>query len=117
MTWETIYYIGQTLGVLAIIATLIALASQIRQTNRLSKLATSRAIWPDGYQMFQKLFGENDTGSLMYKAFFTQDTLSNEERTRFGVLLGSFISMHEIGHTMTQNGQMCEGHWSRMKTF
>lgn len=33
MTWETIYYIGQTLGVLVIIATLIALTLQIRRVR------------------------------------------------------------------------------------
>ena len=116
MNWELIYYIGQTLGLFVIIATLISLFFQIRQTNHLSKLGTSREIWSDGYQMFQNLFGSAETGQLMHKALFTDERLSEDEKTRFGVLLGSFISMHENGHMMARSGQMCDGLWPRMKT-
>lgn len=43
MTLENIYYIGQTLAVIVIIATLIALLIQTRQTNALARAETSRA--------------------------------------------------------------------------
>ena len=43
MTLENIYYIGQTLAVIVIIATLIALLIQTRQTNARARAETSRA--------------------------------------------------------------------------
>jgi len=44
MTLESIYYIGQMLAVIAILASLIAIYYQIRQTNRISRYNSTNSL-------------------------------------------------------------------------
>ena len=44
MSWEAVGAVGEILGAVAVLATLIYLARQIKQSNRVSKFETSRDV-------------------------------------------------------------------------
>ena len=115
MTLETVYYIGQSVAVVVIIATLIAVFYQMRQTTRLARLETSRAVWSDTHHKFESLHGEGEKAALMHKILRTEEKLTSEERVRAGALIGSFLTMYENAHTMATSGLMYDAFWPRMR--
>lgn len=115
MKLETIYYISQTVSVVVIVATLFAVLLQMRQTAKIARLETTRAVWSDTHLKFERLFGDPYMGPLMHRAFFTDDELTATERVQISALIGSFLTMYENAHAMAASGLMNEEFWPRMK--
>lgn len=104
MTLETIYYIGQTIAVVVIIATLIALLIQTRQTNALARAETSRShmYW---FAMEQhRLFATPEDAAFMHKALRTSEPLTDEEKGRFAFSMALMFSLVEAAQQTHQTG-------------
>ena len=106
MTLENIYYIGQTLAVIVIIATLIALLIQTRQTNALARAETSRATMLQLTSGQYSLFETPEKAAFLYKAMRTSKKLTAEEKERFGFTLSLVFGNAEIAFNMDQTGLM-----------
>lgn len=104
MTLESIYYVGQTIAVIVIIATLVALLIQTRQTNKLAMIETSRSNTLTFITEQQKLFGNPENAAFMYKAMFTNERLSDEEKVRFGFSMALLFGLIETAHLTHRSG-------------
>ena len=80
---ETIYYVGQTLAVIAILATLIVLIVQIRQSNKLARTEMSLKTWLPSIEKYYDVLANDDDSKFFYKAFYTDERLADSERIRF----------------------------------
>lgn len=79
MTLENIYYVGQTIAVLAILASLGAIWFQMRQANRLAKLETTRMIWSDATEMLRSQVEDKEKADFLQRALFAGEKLSEAE--------------------------------------
>ena len=115
MSLENIYYIGQTVAVVAILASLGAIWIQVRQANRLAKLETSRTIWVEASERILSHVDDAEKADFLQRALFADNKLNDAEKTRLYVLMASMFTMFENGFTMHKSGMMDERFWPRMR--
>ena len=115
MTLENIYYIGQTVAVIAVLVSLIAIWVQMRQANHLAKLESTRMIWSDAVNMLRSQVDDQEKADFLQRALFTNDRLSDAEKTRLYLILSSLFVGMENGFAMAESGMMEEKFWPRMR--
>lgn len=95
MTLENIYYIGQTIAVIAIIASLAFVGVQIRQNTRATRAASHNAV-SDSLNEINRMFAENaDLTKIWLKGLGDRRSLSEEERWRFDSTLRAYMHVCE----------------------
>ncbi|MEE2526964.1 hypothetical protein V0U79_11335 [Hyphobacterium sp. HN65] len=80
---ETIYYIGQTIAVVAILGSVVALVIQLQQSNRLARAEMSLSAWLPSIRYFSESVNSEETSAFFHKALFTDQKLTDPERMRF----------------------------------
>ena len=115
MTLENTYYIGQTIAVIIIVATLVAVLFQMRQANRLAKLETTRTIWASATEMLRSQVEDDEKAAFLHRSLFSGEKLSDEEKTRLALIMASMFVGFENGFAMSQSGMMEKNFWPRMR--
>jgi hypothetical protein len=83
MNWEAIGAIGEVVGALAVVASLIYLASQMRQNNKLLVLEANKFGVEQVMVMSDLILNDQSLIDLMLKP---RDQLDKSEKTRLSVL-------------------------------
>lgn len=108
MTLENIYYIGQTIAVAAILATLGAVYWQVRQNNQIARATLTQSTWLQNTQMHAALYDSPEKAELMHRALFGTGPLSDVERLRIGTCLAVALGTHEAAFTLRKRGMIEE---------
>jgi hypothetical protein len=93
MNWEAIGAIGETVGAVAVIATLFYLAVQIRQNNRneeenIRRLRLDAGVSTiEAFSRYRAYLCQADLAAIHLKGITDYAALSDVERVRFGALL------------------------------
>ena len=119
MTLESIYYIGQTISVVAIFASLGILILQNRQSqkqmeeaNRLARGAAQQAQ-VESLQSIQKaLFETPGLAGIWGRGMIDLASLDNEERIRFGSFLEYVLRNWEALFLRYMRGELDEELWA-----
>ena len=91
MNWEAVGAIGQILGVVVVVLSLIYVAAQVRQGNRFAKLqARQRMI----EQAHDELYGQMADPSITY-ANVKPGPLTEEEQAKLSLFLIAFMRQRE----------------------
>jgi hypothetical protein len=91
MNWEAVGAIGQILGVIVVVLSLIYVAAQVRQGNRFAKLqARQRMI----EQAHDELYGQMADPAITY-ASVKPASLTEEEQARLSLFLIAFMRQRE----------------------
>ena len=91
MTWEAIAAIGQLLGAVAVVATLLYIAREVRQNSRslsISALRDTTAQWNHWSEMIAT---STDLAEIVSKGNKSSDNLSESESLRYGAYVQSFF--------------------------
>jgi hypothetical protein len=95
MTLENIYYLGQTIAVVLIIATLVAILYQGYQPNRIARADLTLNMWMHAGAAHHSSVDSPDKADFMYRALIDGGSLTEPEKLRFANLLGHAIGAHE----------------------
>ena len=90
MNWDALGAIAEFVGAIAVVLTLLYLAVQIRQSNRLSRFQTSRDIFGQIDDNNRLVVESRDLRKL---AFRTYDSLSDEEAKQLAVFVGRQLNV------------------------
>lgn len=104
MTLENIYYIGQTIAVVVIVLTLLAILYQGWQTNKIARSEMTLSSWTQAGQTHYSLVDSPEKADFMQRALFGEAALTEAEKIRFGNLMGLAIGMHEGAYMLLQRG-------------
>lgn len=95
MTLETIYYIGQTIAVAALIVSLVFVGVQINQNTRATQAASHNAV-SDSLNEINRMFAENaDLTEIWLRGLVDRQALTAEERWRFDSALRAYMHVCE----------------------
>lgn len=106
LTLESIYYIGQTVAVIVIVATLFAVFFQMRQANLLAKMETTRSVWMNTTQNLAEQVSSDEKAEFLHRALFASGPINDHERTRLGIVLASYFVAIEAGLEMHEKGML-----------
>ncbi len=104
MTLENIYYIGQTMAVIVIIATLLAILWQGHQTNQIARAELTLSMWMQTGQMHYSLYDNPDKSEFMHRAMYGAAPLREGEADRFYSALGMAVGTHEAAFNLARRG-------------
>lgn len=87
MNWEAIGAIGETLGAIGVIVTLVYLASQLRQNTNALRAASIDSTIKLGNDVRQSMYGDPDMTAIYFNGLTDVDSLTELERERFRLIM------------------------------
>jgi hypothetical protein len=104
MTIEQLGSLGEFLGSIAVLVTLIYLAIQIRQNTRQARAASRQSLIDTFYDFAWKMGSDEGVANIMFSGLSDFESLSDQEKFRFNNLLARFegnlyngLLLHEAG--------------------
>jgi hypothetical protein len=101
VNWEAIAAVGETIGALAVVVTLLYVARDIRQNSRslsISALRDSTAQWNQWSEM---LAVSGDLADIVAKGNASYSSLSTGEHLRYGAYVQSFFDNVDSSRLLT----------------
>ena len=92
MNWEAISAIGQLVGALAVVISLIYLAREVRSNARASRLASMRSVSDAFNRWIQQLAEYPHLAELYYRGIHDFESLEGPDFVRFSALMNSAVS-------------------------
>jgi hypothetical protein len=109
LTLEDLGNLGDFIGGLAVIATLLYLAIQIRQNSRI--LRTSAEQTADPIAAIANIAQSPENAAVYHRGIVNPNNLSEEERTHFYLLMASSFYVLHQGYRAYQLGTQTEDTW------
>jgi len=91
MNWDAIGAIGEIVGAVAVVVTLIFLTLQLRHNTKAVQRAAHRGVYEDAREWMYRLVENPDVAEL-YRSGMRGEELSPTDRLRFRMLLGALFN-------------------------
>ena len=106
MTLESIYYIGQTVAVVALLLSIVFVGLQIRQNTRALKATSHHAI-TDSFNQINALIGTDAKAGRIWRLdLSTPEELDEDEQMSFAYLCLGYMRIFETLYYQNLNGTM-----------
>lgn len=96
MTIQDLGALGEILGAIAVVASLLYLATQIRQSSRIAKASTAQALL--GYSVQLNTAAAGDVAPVMVKVLSGEELTPEEEYRYFSAMLAAFAQSWQAHH-------------------
>ena len=103
--------IGDFIGGIAVVITLLYLAHQVRQNTKSTHSASYQAIVSSMSVFSRELAFEPERSELFIKGLLNPDELTDSERTRFSLLMTSYFRSMENIHFQYESGAIPDDVW------
>jgi len=119
VNWEALGAIGEVVGAVAVLITLVYFAVQIRQNTRQIGDTTkalrlsSRDATQQAFSRWRHLVSGPETAELYLRGCTDYVSLSRSERFRFGVLLQDLLLSYEVLHQQIREELYEQGVWEQ----
>ena len=110
MNLDDLGNIGEFVGALGVIASLVYLALQIRQNTRSTRTAMYQATTRDMFEAADLMARDADLNSIWFEGIRDFDSLSREKKRRFASYMFSLLRRYDNAHHQTNAG-MIDGDW------
>ena len=90
MSLEDIYFIGQTVSAAAVVGSLLAVAYQLREANRTSRLARHYEFIEASMRAYEPIYGA-DAGDILRRGMADPGQLNLREEFVFNILMGRIM--------------------------
>jgi hypothetical protein len=97
MNWEMISAVGQVLGAIGVIISIIYLAAQIRNQNKESRRGAMNVLTTHWSDLNRSLVDNSDFAALWLRALQSFDQLDGASKLRFGAHLGRYLRFADLG--------------------
>jgi hypothetical protein len=104
MNWEAVAAIAEALGALAVFASLVYLALQIRQNTASIKASTYDSFVSQQSDLANLVLSDEAIGRVWARGFSKLDELDPTERARFGILMERLFRHLESAHRQCATG-------------
>ena len=102
MNWEAIAAITEVFGLIAVVASLIYIGRQTKQTND-HATALSEIGWIDGWDhTLNSWVSDERTTTILQKGFHSFNGLSNSEQAVFHMRVGSVVNQWLLAQKLVQ---------------
>jgi hypothetical protein len=96
VTLEDLGNIGEIVGGVGVVVSLLYLATQIRQSSRIARLNAHQSIGESMSDLLAKLGSDHELRRIWQTARDTQEELSDDDRERLGMFLFQFFGRISI---------------------
>jgi len=111
MTLESIYYIGQTVAVVAIMASLVFVGLQVRQNTKATKASAAQAVHSNFSAWYQSVQSDRILSEIIIKGTKNYLSLTEIERAQFVSLFMAFTSYMQDAYYKWADGSLSPELW------
>ena len=111
MSLENIYYIGQTVAVIAILASLVAIWLQMRQSQKMERAAAQRDLLKSVADWSEKLLDASEAGDDFVRGLVSYKDADSKTQSAIQTFVGNFVFITESALNMHKDGFFSEGTW------
>ena len=112
MNWEAIGAVGEILGAIAVVVTLIYLSIQIRQSSTQTRMATYES-WISGFSDVDSMLGNNKEAAMAFHIGLSDpNSLGDAEKQQFYWVMRSFTVQYFKLYRLYQQGIIPEEDWT-----
>src|SRR5947207_11977893 len=111
MSWEMISAVGQMLGAVGVIISMVYLAAQIRNQNKESRRAAMNVLTTHWSDLNRSLVDDPDFAALWLRALQSFDQLDSTPKLRFGAHLGRFLRFADSLYLGVLDGTLDKRLW------
>jgi hypothetical protein len=111
MNWEMISAVGQMLGAVGVIISIVYLAAQIRNQNKESQRAAMNVLTTHWSDLNRTLVESPDLAALWIRALQSFDELDGTSKLRFGAHLGRFLRFADNLYLAVLDGTLDKRLW------
>jgi hypothetical protein len=112
MNWEAVGAIGEIIGALAVIVTLIYLSAQVRQNTKASRLAAIQAASENSSRFSEMIAADPELSELVWRGMREPDSLDAAETRRFIAAWNVFMRREAVSFYLYKEGVMPEDLWA-----
>lgn len=113
INWDAIGAMGELVGAVAVVATLIYLSVQLRQNTRTVRVSSAQAVTEELQDMFSLLASDQELAEIFAKAGRDSE-LSGANRVRYYTFNSNLLRVYENAFLQKQQNVIDEAHWSGM---
>jgi hypothetical protein len=106
---------GEFLGGIAVVVSLIYLASQIRQNSKLLQVSASVAQGESEITQYKLGVDDPELVHIIERGCVDRDSLSDSDRRRFESVLGMVTAVFQRNYFMAQDGALKQAIWQGEK--
>jgi len=117
ITLEEAYYVAELVGALAVIASLVYLAVQLRQNNKMIRLSTLHDISSLYITCMLSVNHDQESTNLWIKGLSRYEELSPGEKARFLAFMGASMRTLAEQHYQWEQGALDSSTWEGMKAL
>jgi len=111
MNWEMISAVGQMLGAIGVIISIVYLAAQIRNQNKESQRAAMNVLTTHWSDLNRTLVENPEMAALWLRALRRFDDLDAQSKLRFGAHLGRFLRFADSLYLSVLDGTLDKRLW------
>ena len=111
MNWEAISAVGQIVGAIAVVVSVIYLALQVRSNARQTRLASMRSMSNAFNEFLQGLAGNQQMGELWYRGVTEYETIKGGDLPRFNALIDHLFRIFEEMYYQKLEGHLDPRVW------
>ena len=104
MNWDAIGAIGEILGALSVLITLIYLATQVSEAKRSTRAQIENAVLTAWSEKVSVIGESKEKAILFQRGLNNYDDLESEERLMFHTILDSFVVEHQRQRNLFEEG-------------
>ena len=113
MNWDALGALAELAGAVGVIASLVYLASQIRQNTRAVRSATYQSLTDSSMSFSALVAGDPTLSSLFDRGMDDFSSLESDARVRFSFLMQNYLRMLENSFHQHRDGMLDEERWQR----
>ncbi len=104
MTLENIYYVGQTVAVVAILGSLVAIYTQQRQANKIARMDMSQRVSDSFAGTMRQLMTNKELAAAFRKVMFERSELAPVEATQILIYFNLTVTAHADAYLAHSEG-------------
>lgn len=112
MSLESIYYVGQTVAVVAILASLAAIWFQMRQSQKMARAAAQRELLLRVSEWTREFININADGDDLTRGLVEYETSNAASQNQVNKALSEFVFICESALNMHRDGFFSDGTWA-----
>ena len=111
MNWQAIAAVAEAVGAIAVVASLLYLAVQVRQNTRQSRLGAQQAMVAELGMALQAQAQDREFATLLAKGLQSLESLDPVERVRFLSHVGHLLRLYEAVYFYHAEGTLDDRIW------
>jgi hypothetical protein len=114
MNWDALGAVGEMIGAVAVVITLLYVARQIHQVNAQTQASARFSLIKELGELNLLIAGDKSVASV-FRRGLSGEQLDDDERLQFFTILGQFLNISSVLFDLHDDGLLPQNQWLMMR--